>query len=157
MTTEQPAEREQLGAKTRIEFPYLDGVRGIASLAVVILHAFLFTGMAGQAAEELPIIDAIVHWGSLGVPVFIVLSGYVLMLPVMGREGFTLPKGVKHFLRRRGERILPPYYAALAISALLILAVPAMNKEGGTQWDDKIPVTLSGLLAHVFLVHDLFL
>jgi peptidoglycan/LPS O-acetylase OafA/YrhL len=49
------------------------------------------------------------------VQVFIVLSGYCLMLPVAQAAG-TLKGGLSVFVRRRAIRILPPYFAMLTIA-----------------------------------------
>lgn len=139
----------------RIEIPWLDGLRGTAALVVVVFHAFLFTGFTGDAAAAMPVWGAIVGQGYLGVPVFIVLSGYVLMLPVVRGGTGWFRGGAGEFLRRRARRILPPYFAALAFSLALIAAVPLLQSPGGTQWDSKLPVTLPAILSHVLLVQDL--
>jgi len=139
----------------RIEFPHLDGLRGLAALAVVLYHAFLFTGASGQAASELPLVGLVVGWGYLGVPVFIVLSGFLLMLPLLHPEGLRFRGGVRRFIGRRARRILPPYYAALILSLTLIAAVPVLQAPAGTAWDTKIPVTVPSIVSHLLLVHDL--
>ncbi|MEV7631647.1 acyltransferase [Microbacterium sp. NPDC089318] len=135
-----------------LRLPYLDGMRGLAALAVAIYHAYKFTGWTGDA-ESIPILGSVLQFGFLGVPVFIVLSGYVLMLPVV-RNDLRFPRGVKQYLRNRARRILPPYYAALGLSLLLVLCVPAMQQPSGTQWDSKVPITTGDVVAHLFLVHD---
>ena len=142
------------GTPSRIEISWLDGLRGTAALVVVLFHAFLFTGRTGDAAAAMPVWGAIVGQGYLGVPVFIVLSGYVLMLPVVRAGTGTFRHGTLDFLRRRARRILPPYFAALLFSIALIAFVPLLQTPSGTQWDGKIPVTLPAVLSHVFLVQD---
>lgn len=150
-----PALDPALAAKPkRIEFPYLDGLRGLAAISVVFYHAYLFTGKTGQAYAELPQLKPLLGWGYLGVPLFIVLSGYVLMLPVVQRPGLS-SGGILKFLRRRAKRILPPYYGALIISLLLIWLIPVMGQIGHTQWDSKIPVTWQTTLSHFLMLHDL--
>jgi peptidoglycan/LPS O-acetylase OafA/YrhL len=139
----------------RVEFRYLDGMRGAAALAVVVFHTFLFTGLEGQAAAELPVIGWLIGYGYLGVPIFIVLSGYVLMLPLTKSPTLQFRGGVVQFFKRRAKRILPPYFAALAISLALIAFIPLMNQQGGTAWDSKIPVDLGGVISHLLLIHDL--
>lgn len=138
----------------RIEIPFLDGVRGLAALYVVLYHAYLFTGPT-NAFLHIPYVGRIVGYGYLGVPVFIVLSGYLLMIPVARREGYLIGGSAIAFLKKRSRRILPPYYAALALSLLLIVAVPIMRVPNGTQWDTKVPVTIPDVLSHVFMLHDL--
>jgi len=121
----------------------------------VLYHAFLFTGMKGDGYADLPVLGRVLGWGYLGVPLFIVLSGYVLMLPVLRDERYRLPRGLWNYLGRRARRILPPYYAALGLSLALIAVVPAMQQPAGTQWDSKVPVTDGAVVSHLLLLHDL--
>lgn len=138
----------------RQEFPYLDGVRGLAALWVVLYHAYLFTGMSNEMKDTYPVIAAVMGWGFLGVPVFIVLSGYVLMLPVLTTPDLRMPRGTWTFFKRRARRILPPYYAALAISLALIAFIPLLQQPAGTQWDTKVPVTAADVISHALMLHD---
>ncbi len=137
----------------RREYLFADGLRGLAALTVVGYHAWLFTGDYTTAREALPGVDRVVHYGYLAVPVFIVLSGFVLALPVVSRPGLTLPGGTWGYLRRRARRILPPYYAALALTLALRAAVPPLWTEAGTIRADR-DITLDGVLAHLALVHS---
>jgi peptidoglycan/LPS O-acetylase OafA/YrhL len=141
----------------RVELGFLDGIRGLCALYVAAYHAYLFTGHTGDAERHLPVLGWFVLYGYLGVPVFIVLSGFVLMLPV-ARAGpaLELRGGFWSFMRRRARRILPPYYGALALSLVLIAAIPTMRENHATQWDSKIPVSAGAVASHVLLVHDLF-
>lgn len=140
--------------KPRPEFPYLDGIRGFAAIAVVLYHALLSTGLANETTQKLPLIDLVFGWGYLGVPIFIVLSGYVLMLPTLSNE-LRLRGGAAKYLKRRARRVIPPYYAALVISIVLILLIPVMREPAGTQWDTKLPLTVPSIVSHFLLVHDL--
>jgi peptidoglycan/LPS O-acetylase OafA/YrhL len=72
------------------------------------------------------------------------------MLPVLRAK--QLQGGVKGFALGRVRRILPPYYAALAIS--LILALCFIRPHSNTRYDVSLPVTHSGVLAHLLLVQD---
>ena len=152
MSTPAPAR-----AGTRIEFPYLDGIRGLAAVVVVLYHAWLFTGLSGQAtsSSQLEVPRLIIGHGYLGVPVFIVLSGYVLMLPMARNGSHWYSRGFGNYVFRRAKRILPPYYAALALTVVLIAAIPLLRTPHGTQWDSKVPVTFGGVLSHLFMLQDL--
>jgi peptidoglycan/LPS O-acetylase OafA/YrhL len=93
-------------------------------------------------------------FGHEAVAVFIVLSGYCLMLPVVRSER-DMVVDLRNFLRRRAWRILPPYYAALAASLLLLAAIPVLRAPSGTLWDDSLPgLDVSAILAHVLVVHN---
>jgi peptidoglycan/LPS O-acetylase OafA/YrhL len=132
---------------------FLDGLRGLAALAIVGYHAFLFTGLENQTTQGLPAAAHVFLLGQLAVAMFIVLSGFVLSAPAI-RRGGVLPRGTTDYLRRRARRILPPYYAAIGVSLALIAAFPVLQHRAGTAWDSKIPVTPAGILSHVLLIQD---
>ncbi len=141
----------------RWDLPYLDGLRGLSALAVVCFHAYLFSGTTAHTMADKPAAAWVFGYGYLGVSVFIVLSGYVLMLPLASRQVLAYPRGTRDYFRRRARRIVPPYFACLAVSLLLIFSVPLLRAPGGTQWDNKLPVTFASVVAHVTLTHDLSL
>jgi peptidoglycan/LPS O-acetylase OafA/YrhL len=129
---------------------YLDGWRALAAIWVVIHHAWFTVQdrLSGVSAKIL----AIFSYGRVSVDLFIVLSGFCLMLPVLTTG--VLRGGALQFLRRRAWRILPPYYCALAFSLLLVLLF--IHRKTGTHWDTALPVTLRSILDHLFLVQDAF-
>jgi peptidoglycan/LPS O-acetylase OafA/YrhL len=138
----------------RFDYRFVDGMRGLAALAVVLLHASLFTGMDGDMARDYPGIAKALFLGNYAVSVFIVLSGFVLMLPIAKSSGLTFKNGIGVYFKRRAWRILPPYFASLILFGAAILCIPALQREGGTAWDSKVPVTVEGVIAHLFLVHN---
>jgi peptidoglycan/LPS O-acetylase OafA/YrhL len=141
-------------APSRIDFRFADGLRGIAALVVCVFHAYLATGPAGATTNDLPHVFGYLALGDMAVPVFIVLSGFVLMLPVARTPDLRLRGGLRGFLRRRARRILPPYYVAIAAFLALVLAVPLLRDRHGTQWDSKVPISWGDVLSHLFVVHN---
>jgi peptidoglycan/LPS O-acetylase OafA/YrhL len=133
---------------------FVDGLRGLSALAVAVYHTILYTGLAGSAALAFPQFYSLVRNGFLGVPIFIVLSGFVLMLPVVRGSAYRLPKGLKNFVFRRFRRIVPPYWAALILSIALIVFVPIMQVQSGTKWDNKIPLTTDDIAGHFLLIQN---
>lgn len=128
---------------------FIDGIRALAALFVMACHAYYEPTdgyYAGRAMNHLGL-----TYGHLAVDVFIVVSGFCLMLPVARRGGGLGPLGV--FFKRRARRILPPYYAALLLSALFILL--AAHRPTGGVWDSSLPLTWPQFLAHAALIHDL--
>lgn len=130
-------------------------MRALAAIYVVLFHAG-----PGFSSEDLSIVARnlrrVLTFGHDAVAVFIVLSGYCLMLPVVRNQG-VLVGGFGRYLGRRAWRILPPYYATLAASLLLLALVPALRAPSGTIWDDTFPAFDRGaVLSHLFLVHNAF-
>ncbi|MGW9114862.1 acyltransferase family protein [Microbacterium sp. NPDC055683] len=138
----------------RPTFEFADGIRAVAALCVALLHATTFTGRAGDVEEALPFVARVAELGHYAVPVFIVLSGFVLMIPAARGDGYRLRGGFGRYIGRRARRILPPYYASLALFLLLIALVPLLQHRAGTAWDNKIPVTVGGVVSHLLLVHN---
>jgi peptidoglycan/LPS O-acetylase OafA/YrhL len=124
---------------TRLAF--LDGLRALAALTVLLHHARLQVWPKAHGFE-----------GRLAVDLFIVLSGFCLTLPLLKTS--TLQGGTLHFLRRRVRRILPAYYGALALSLALIWTL--IGAQTGSHWDFSLPVTRNGIIAHLFLLQDVF-
>lgn len=108
---------------------YIDGLRGIAVLAVVLFHAGVHNS-ALRGAGQTPL-AFVLRQGCHGVDLFFILSGFCLAYPALAR---LRTKGaaafdVSGFAARRIVRIVPPYYAAIALfaflgGALLLFHVP---------------------------------
>jgi peptidoglycan/LPS O-acetylase OafA/YrhL len=142
-------------ADGRIRLAYLDGVRGLAALFVVVHHVYIEVVWKNDLPRGLISASRLLYYGQLAVAVFIVLSGYSLMLPVARSANGALPGGLGGYLRRRARRILPPYFAALALTLALIALVPAMRHPTGFGWNMALPVSRGAILSHLFLVHNL--
>lgn len=122
----------------RIE--YLDGIRAVAALYVMLAHALASIRLKipvdttfGRVANAL-VVGFIQHSG-YSVVVFIVVSGYSLMLPVVRSSRSRLPGGLKKYLGRRAWRILPPYYLTVALALLCTLLIPGLNRKANVFWD----------------------
>lgn len=134
---------------------YLDGMRAVAAVYVVLFHA---TSMLGRGSTGLSkILQVLFQFGHEAVAIFIVLSGYCLMLPVARGGLGKLPTSLGTFLARRAFRILPPYYAALGMSLCLLWAIPSLNAGGtGGMWDKTLPgLEPFTITTHLLLVHNI--
>ncbi len=116
--------------------PEIDGLRSIAILAVVILHATYQGLESRQPAHSLP-----VDWGNqsgsaliqlfssgwIGVQIFFVISGFILALP-FARQHLTAgpPVSIRRYFARRVTRIEPPYFICLTVAWLIIPSVDRM-------------------------------
>jgi len=139
-----------LPAAAAARLPYIDALRGVACLWVILHHSVIFwfwgprpgAGRIEALAVKTARTSSAIGW--LGVNLFIVLSGFCLLYPLVRANPIREVKlQLRPFLRRRSWRILPPYYAALALFA----AVAAFSAP---------PVALAKDLArHVVLVHNL--
>jgi peptidoglycan/LPS O-acetylase OafA/YrhL len=126
---------------------FLDGVRGVAALYVTVHHIAIHLPLGSDATRLERACRHLLSFGHDAVDVFIVLSGYCLLLPFLRRPLHTV-----EFLKRRAARILPPYYMALLGSWLLIQV--AIGAKTGTHWDVSIPVTWRDVVLHLALLHD---
>lgn len=108
----------------------LDALRGLAALAVFVCHLGGYWGSLGLPKP----VSSLLAVGAHGVDVFVVLSGFVLMLPLVS-PGRTLNTG--QFYGRRMWRILPAYWAALAFATVLAIAPtwPLVVAQQATPWD----------------------
>lgn len=83
---------------------YLDGLRALSALWVLVAHCFIWSGHPEAFANP-----------KFAVCIFMVLSGYV-MAHTAG--DFSQPDEWRRFYLRRLFRVAPLYYLALAVAAL---------------------------------------
>lgn len=142
----------------RLRLDFLDGIRGASALYVMLFHAMSYTGYFKTPYTELSgpmaLVGAALSYGSSAVPIFIVLSGYCLMLPLAQRNTQSIPGGAAGYIRRRAWRILPSYYVMLFLTLGLIALIPALQVQQNTDWDVKLPVTVGAIISHLLLVHN---
>ncbi|WBL82517.1 acyltransferase [Bradyrhizobium xenonodulans] len=113
----------------------VNGFRGIAILMVVLHHLFvpyaakdpLHTGQLDPDG----IFAAFIANAWLGVPLFFVLSGFVLYLPYrLGRRKVESLADVRLFYLHRAHRLLPLYYLVVLVS----LTLHAQTGVGSLRW-----------------------
>ena len=86
----------------------IQSLRALACLLVLCQHSMYFAcSVVGMDYRPL----LMINFGRIGVSLFFVISGYVM--------GSCLEQG-KWFLWNRCKRIFPPFWAAIAISGLLV-------------------------------------
>lgn len=143
---------------------YLDSIRGLSALYVAACHSYLMyaadvaAGGMGSISGALLLATSWVMFGRAAVAVFIVLSGYCLMLPIVQSPGQAARRSAFWpFIWRRARRILPPYYGALAGSVALILLLPGLGDPSIGEWHKSFPALGTGsVVSHVLLVHNYF-
>ena len=104
MRSDEPRRRID-GPIPRVGF--LDGLRGLAALYVVLHHAALLVPPIGLGWPA-SVVRFLLRHGHYAVTAFLVLSGYGLMHRALAEPGGRLPGGVSAYLARRARRILPP-------------------------------------------------
>lgn len=94
--------------------PALDGLRGLAVLAVVLVHCSVWLG--GSWA------DRVASGGALGVDLFFVLSGFLITTLLLEERIRTGRLDLKAFYVRRALRLLPALVAFLVVFSAYALA-----------------------------------
>jgi peptidoglycan/LPS O-acetylase OafA/YrhL len=98
-------------------YPLLDSVRAIAALSVLVFHAAFWSNITLTGSAAAPFLTRL----DVGVTIFFVLSGFLLYRPfVRSRLLGTPPPRAIAYGWRRVLRIVPAYWAALTVIALLI-------------------------------------
>jgi peptidoglycan/LPS O-acetylase OafA/YrhL len=95
-------------------FAFVDALRGLAALSVVLYHSYEVGHIAGLLAHLPAWVTHLLRQGGIGVAVFFVLSGFVIPHSV-ARSRVTLPF-VGRFMLRRSLRLEPPYWFAIALA-----------------------------------------
>jgi peptidoglycan/LPS O-acetylase OafA/YrhL len=94
-------------------FLALDGLRGIAALAVLVFHMFWNSASADVLQAWLPgAVTSTTGFLRSGVAIFFVISGFVIAHTTASMR--TLSEGGRFALRRQ-VRLDPPYYMVLAL------------------------------------------
>ncbi len=150
-------------ASAKLEF--IEGMRALAALYVVVSHFCSMVIPSDSArfnqTKGTLLANAMGAFrnGHLAVAAFIVLSGFCLQYGLFQR-GDGRVYGLGGFFKRRAFRILPAYYATLALSVGICYWVTWPNKDirpfdTYVKASSGLPVTLDSLLAHVFLIQNL--
>ena len=105
--------RWEIVASTGSHFDVLDGLRGVAILLVVAFHA-LYTNPAQGLVAQLA--GYIIAAGWMGVPIFFVLSGFLISYPLFQKRQTNLQFWYQRgYAWRRMGKILPPFYLSILV------------------------------------------
>jgi peptidoglycan/LPS O-acetylase OafA/YrhL len=159
-TTISPTETSGPATAQTIErLPFVEGIRGIAALVVVLGHISTSGGyMANYTASffTAPLGEKLLwfSWpGTQMVYLFLMISGFSLAYSEDRRRLSGRATTNSVFARRRAWRILPTYYVAVALG-LLVLALIPNHLFGSVDDFTPGPVTWGGVLSHLALVHN---
>jgi peptidoglycan/LPS O-acetylase OafA/YrhL len=116
----------------------LTGLRGVAALLVLGTHAAFATGKLSHG--YLGLIYARLE---IGVPIFFVLSGFLLFRPwVHAAAAGLAPPSVGAYARRRMRRVMPGYVVTVLL-AYVVFAFYSAGPNPGQSW--------AGLVRHLTL------
>lgn len=132
----------------RRTFFLIQALRGLAALWVMLFHiekgeyiTGVTTHMPGWAGYGL------FGYGSAGVAIFFVLSGFVISHSLTGRSMDA--RGYGRFIARRSLRLDPPYWASIALT-VLVGAIYARAKGA-----PFAPPAATTIVAHVVYLQDI--
>jgi peptidoglycan/LPS O-acetylase OafA/YrhL len=102
-------------------FYVLDGLRAIAILWVIAFHMTLAISLFDPAAN-LRARPAFMwtRWGSFGVDIFFVVSGFIIGYLLMKEFRQTGSLNIRGFYWRRVLRLLPAYYLSMLVCAAIL-------------------------------------
>jgi peptidoglycan/LPS O-acetylase OafA/YrhL len=133
-----PAPSDGDGPARGGDIPQLTGLRFVAAVWVLLLHASYVPGdvFARWTAPIAPLVAA----GPLGVDLFFVLSGLVLTRAYMARLGERPSlRGTWTFLRARIARVWPLYAVVTVVFGLWCAARMAFGHDGIVTWQNPQP------------------
>ncbi len=148
VTTSHPSESAGVAARTPTRLPFIDALRGIAAMWVLIFHI----AEGGQIAALQAVLPtwinlAVFRFGHFGVPIFFVLSGFVIALSINDDRVTLAYTG--RFALRRAIRLDLPYWASIAITLAFVAVKARMLPQA------NIPIaTLGQVLAHMFYLQE---
>jgi peptidoglycan/LPS O-acetylase OafA/YrhL len=126
--------------KKQIFFPGLNGLRFFAALFVLITHLELFKHLNGF--PDIWNNPLILSFGSIGVDLFFVLSGFLITYLLLAEKGATGDISLKQFYIRRMLRIWPLYFFIVFLTFLIMPLFPLFPFSQGVKSNYFQKVTL---------------
>ncbi len=103
-------------AQPALRIDYVDGLRALAVLGVILHHVAKHAGAGAQS---------VLHEGAHGVDLFFVISGFCLAFPTLAKLRGVMPVrfNIADFGAKRLVRIVPPFYLATLV-LIAFIALP---------------------------------
>lgn len=104
----------------------LDALRFVAALSVLSFHFTMSSGAwGGNPPSALGSVGPYSIYGTMGVALFFVISGFVILMTAWGRD-------IPSFVASRVGRLFPAYWAAVVIAGVVTFVLwPAGSAIGG--------------------------
>lgn len=125
----------------------LDGVRGLAVLAVILFHS-IYNFQPANRVEA--VVDPLFEAGWAGVDLFFVLSGFLITGILIRSKG--RPRYYRNFMIRRALRIMPLYYVYVALTLWVFPAVGIVSAPDAAVMRDR-QAWVWTFLTNFMLVH----
>ncbi len=133
----------------------IEGLRGVAVMLVVLFHYLVVRTPAAADpwnafVSAHPALAVVVGNGYLGVDLFFLITGFLLILP-WARHAYhgRTPPSTEDFYVRRIRRIVPAYYVQLAV--LMAVVMPILHGAG--YWKRDIEFYGYNVAAHLAFLH----
>lgn len=121
---------------------YVDGLRGIASIAVVATH-FWRTTPSGASVSFL--FDGRANYGPLGVQIFFCITGLLFFGQMLSKNGnFSWDA----FYMSRTKRILPAYISFFCLGIVAVLVYGNISKIESSHFINLLDMAFFGLLGN---------
>ncbi|SNC60265.1 Peptidoglycan/LPS O-acetylase OafA/YrhL, contains acyltransferase and SGNH-hydrolase domains [Hymenobacter gelipurpurascens] len=131
---------EPVPQKVPIRYYEIDVLRFVAALAVMLYH-YLYVGHALEHLVPAPFIgQSISRYGYLGVDLFFLISGYVIL-------GSAYQRPLRQFVTSRITRLYPAFWATCTLTALVSYCFASASVQ---------PPSLSTYLSNMSMLHEFF-
>ncbi|HEV2437903.1 MAG TPA: acyltransferase [Verrucomicrobiae bacterium] len=120
--------------RTRPYFNALDGLRAVSILMVLFHHVTKYPAR--------DFLHTLQENGRYGVAFFFVISGFLIGTLLLREEEKTGRIDLWKFYGRRALRLLPLYYVALLLQAVLVFVLHQYTPENQQLFRDKLPAYL---------------
>jgi peptidoglycan/LPS O-acetylase OafA/YrhL len=140
---------QQLPNPVQVHYRYLDGLRGLAAAYVAFYH--LLAWVPASLPRWITRLQKPISFGHVAVSIFIVLSGYSLMLPVVRSQNNELRGGWIGYMKRRARRILPAYYGAVLLAVAVWVSIARSTPSLAAQ-----ELAFGSIATHLLLIHNWF-
>ena len=106
--------------------PPIDGLRAFAAIAVLLTHVSIYSGLVAAGGDAARYAQRL----EVGVAIFFVISGFVLYRPFLQArlDARELPR-VGRYAGRRALRIVPAYWLALTVAAVVLSLPGVLSSE----------------------------
>nr|WP_275402642.1 acyltransferase [Streptomyces sp. SID13031] len=116
----------------------IDLLRILAAVSVMAYHYLFSAGAGGHTTMHFPHADVVARYGYLGVDLFFMISGFVVLLSAWNRKPGS-------FVISRIVRLYPAYWVAVTLTAV----VSVLFSQG------KFPVSLGQYVANLTMFNSL--